>query len=58
MEKDQTKTAKSDDESDGDESGDENDESESTSGDRGISPQTFGAEQKVKVLGLKPSESK
>ncbi|KAI8576063.1 hypothetical protein K450DRAFT_258709 [Umbelopsis ramanniana AG] len=55
VEKDQTKAAKSDDESDGDESGDDNDESEST-GDRGISPQTFGSEQKVKVPGLKPSE--
>ncbi|KAH8553415.1 hypothetical protein BGW37DRAFT_555485 [Umbelopsis sp. PMI_123] len=55
VEKEQLKTTKSDDESDGDESGDENDDNEST-GDRGISPQTFGTEQKVKVPGLKPAE--
>jgi hypothetical protein len=47
--------AKSDDDSEGDESGDDNEDSESVS-DRGISPQTFGVEQKVKLPGLKPTE--
>ncbi|KAG2186686.1 hypothetical protein INT44_002912 [Umbelopsis vinacea] len=55
VEKDQTKAVKSDDDSDADESGDDNDETESTD-DRGISPQTFGSEQKVKLPGLKRSE--
>jgi len=55
VEKDAIKATKSDDDSEGDESGDDNDDNESASS-RGISPQTFGVEQKVKLPGLKRTE--